>query len=111
MQLDEPLKFDHLLRPVCLPTPGRSFTGLDVRLMTVLPVSYIKIFVFDQGIVTGWGATQEQADVSVTLMEVTVPIHSNEECSQSGYGSSKITENMLCAGYKEGEKDSCQVLS
>lgn len=63
---------------------------------------------FDQGIVTGWGATQEHGDVSVTLMEVTVPIQSNKECRESGYGSSRITDNMLCAGFKEGKKDSCQ---
>lgn len=30
LQLDEVLKFDDLLRPVCLPTPGKSFTGSDV---------------------------------------------------------------------------------
>ncbi|KAJ6643052.1 Trypsin-1 [Pseudolycoriella hygida] len=89
LRLDEVLKFDNLLRPVCLPTPGKSFSGYD-------------------GIVTGWGATQENGDVSVTLMEVTVPIHSNSECRQSGYGSSRITNNMLCAGFKEGQKDSCQ---
>lgn len=63
---------------------------------------------FHQGIVTGWGATQEHGDVSVTLMEVTVPIQSNKECRQSGYGASRITDNMLCAGFKEGKKDSCQ---
>lgn len=38
-----------------------------------------------------------------------VPILSNSECRKSGYGSSRITDNMLCAGYKDGQKDSCQV--
>lgn len=89
LQLNEAVKFDNVLRPVCLPTPGRSFTGLD-------------------GIVTGWGATSEHGDVSDTLMEVTVPIQSNDDCKKSGYGESRITENMLCAGFKEGKKDSCQ---
>lgn len=41
-------------------------------------------------------------------MEVTVPIQSNKECRESGYGASRITDNMLCAGFKEGKKDSCQ---
>lgn len=44
-------------------------------------------------------------DVSNTLQEVTVPIMSNKECKETGYSASRITDNMLCAGYKEGQKD------
>lgn len=44
-------------------------------------------------------------------MEVIVPIQSNKECRESGYGATRITDNMLCAGFKEGKKDSCQVLN
>lgn len=108
LQLDEVLKFDNLLRPVCLPTQGKSFTGSDVSNLCFL---YHKITEkeFVQGIVTGWGAIQEHGDVSDTLMEVTVPIQSNVECRKSAYGASRITDNMLCAGFKEGKKDSCQV--
>lgn len=51
----------------------------------------------------------ESGDISVNLQEVTVPILSNAECRKTGYGQNRITENMLCAGYKEGKKDSCQV--
>lgn len=54
-------------------------------------------------------ATLESGDISVNLQEVTVPILSNSECRKSGYGSSRITDNMMCAGFKDGEKDSCQV--
>lgn len=50
-----------------------------------------------------------QGQISNTLQEVSVPILSNTECRKSGYGSTRITDNMLCAGYKDGEKDSCQV--
>lgn len=58
---------------------------------------------------TGWGAVQEHGDISVNLQEVTVPIMSNRDCRRSGYGATRITDNMLCAGIKEGGKDSCQV--
>lgn len=32
----------------------------------------------------------------------------NSACRKTGYGN-KITSNMVCAGYLEGMKDSCQV--
>jgi len=61
--------------------------------------------------VTGWGAIREGGMVSQTLQEVTVPILSNAECRATKYPERKITDNMLCAGYSEGGKDSCQVRS
>lgn len=51
----------------------------------------------------------ESGDISVNLQEVTVPILSNSECRKTAYGSSRITDNMMCAGFKDGDKDSCQV--
>lgn len=51
----------------------------------------------------------EQGDISTNLQEVIVPILSNVECKKTGYGASRITDNMLCAGFKDGQKDSCQV--
>lgn len=47
-------------------------------------------------------------EVSNTLQQVVVPILSNLDCKNSAYSSTRITDNMLCAGFKEGKKDSCQ---
>uniref|UniRef100_A0A3Q3EKI3 Serine protease 27-like n=1 Tax=Labrus bergylta TaxID=56723 RepID=A0A3Q3EKI3_9LABR len=58
--------------------------------------------------VTGWGTIQTDGEdlfIVFTLQEVSVPIVSNTQCSQS-YAS--ITSNMICAGLEEGGKDSCQ---
>jgi secreted trypsin-like serine protease len=55
--------------------------------------------------VTGWGTTTEGGNSSTTLMEVSLPVVSNDECNRS-YGI--ITDNMLCAGLAEGGVDSCQ---
>lgn len=41
------------------------------------------------------------------LQCVEVPVLSDKECENSYSG--KITERMVCAGYLEGGKDSCQV--
>lgn len=56
-------------------------------------------------VVTGWGTTAEGGSAATKLMEVSVPIVSNDQCNRA-YGI--VTDNMLCAGYQEGGKDSCQ---
>lgn len=68
-----------------------------------------KTFAGDKAIVTGWGAIREGGPVSSVLREVIVPIISNAECRNMKYPARKITDNMLCAGYQQGGKDSCQV--
>lgn len=63
-----------------------------------------------KAVVAGWGRTDESKAPSNELRKVQVPILSLEDCRQnSGYVSSRITDNMMCAGYHEGQKDSCQV--
>jgi trypsin len=56
--------------------------------------------------VTGWGKTVEGGVKSATLLKVSVPVTSHEDCNTQ-YGG-RITPRMLCAGFKFGGKDSCQ---
>ncbi|XP_076041679.1 trypsin-1-like [Oratosquilla oratoria] len=58
-------------------------------------------------VVTGWGALTEGGSSPSTLMKVTVPIVTDEECRKS-YGTNEIEDSMICAGYTEGGKDACQ---
>ncbi|MBF0369789.1 MAG: serine protease [Magnetococcales bacterium] len=57
--------------------------------------------------VIGWGNTQGtgQANYPDALQEVQVPLVTNDACN-NGYNG-QITDNMLCAGYDDGGKDSC----
>ncbi len=60
------------------------------------------------GTVIGWGALYEDSNggaLSYDLQQVELPIVSEEECANSM--GRMITENMLCAGYKQGGKDAC----
>lgn len=33
----------------------------------------------------------------------------NDECKKTNYNAKMITDNMMCAGYEQGQKDACQV--
>jgi trypsin len=58
--------------------------------------------------VIGWGVTREgYFRLPEKLQKVDVPNVSQKDC-QASYGVDRITESMICAGYKEGLKDSCQ---
>lgn len=62
------------------------------------------------GTVTGWGRTGESKPPSNEMRKVEVPIISIEDCRKnSGYVPTRITDDMMCAGYNSGQKDSCQV--
>jgi hypothetical protein len=60
--------------------------------------------------VTGWGNRAANppggSDFPAALHEVEVPVITNAACN-TAYGGS-ITDNMLCAGFDTGGKDSCQ---
>ncbi|XKL66669.1 hypothetical protein PGB90_010089 [Kerria lacca] len=92
LKLDTQVRFDtpHI-QPACLPSSEkRNYTGL-------------------MGTVTGWGRTGESKPPSNEMRKVEVPIISIEDCRKnSGYVPTRITDDMMCAGYNSGQKDSCQ---
>lgn len=63
--------------------------------------------------VMGWGNTDTEApSFPQKLREVNVPLYNRAQCitdyTQEGAEESGITDQMLCAGFVEGGKDSCQ---
>ncbi len=63
---------------------------------------------FDRDVVLGWGTTSYSGTPSDILLEVLLPIWNRTEC-QAVY-TQPISDLQLCAGYKQGGKDSCQVI-
>uniref|UniRef100_A0AAY5KLA4 Peptidase S1 domain-containing protein n=1 Tax=Esox lucius TaxID=8010 RepID=A0AAY5KLA4_ESOLU len=90
LRLSSPVTFTDFIRPVCLAASGSAVNnGADVWL-------------------TGWGNINEGVSLPPpgTLQEVEVPVVGNRECDCL-YGG-RITDNMLCAGFLQGGKDTCQ---
>jgi len=98
-------RYDNDLALLRLETPARLNSGVQI----IHPMTE-SVAIDDDALplfatVTGWGRTAEDGQLSDQLMEVQVPIISNELCNVS-YGI--ITETMLCAGYENGGYDACQ---
>lgn len=89
---------------------GQPAGGLPVA--TIAPVAAdIGTLAGIMSTVTGWGNRAGQpdpggTDFPETLHQVDLPIISDSHCRLT-YGTN-LTDNMLCAGYDEGGKDSCQ---
>ncbi|XP_011164033.2 serine protease filzig isoform X2 [Solenopsis invicta] len=92
LELESPVKFDEHIVPICMPEDGIDFTG---RFATV----------------TGWGRLKYNGGVPSVLQEVQVPIMENSVCQemfQTADHVKRIVDSFLCAGYANGQKDSCE---
>ena len=57
--------------------------------------------------VSGFGTLASGVDLPTVLMQVSVPVVSQDSC-KNAYGSRRIHDSMICTGLEEGGKDSCQ---
>ncbi|PSN30529.1 hypothetical protein C0J52_27372 [Blattella germanica] len=93
LELESPVAFDKHIVPICMPKDKEDFTG---RMATV----------------TGWGRLKYGGGVPNLLQEVQVPVIENAVCQEMFHtaGHNKVILNsFLCAGYANGQKDSCEV--
>ena len=84
-----------------------SFTtgkALSLQVFNLLKISVTRALT----LWLGWGATSYGGELSPVLLEALLPITSQEQCEKS-YPRLEISDSQLCAGYKEGGRDSCQV--
>jgi trypsin len=83
-----------------------KFRTIDLnRVEIAIPTSDEKINVWT----SGWGTTSEGSyTLPKILNKVEVPLVSTEECNSTAAYNGDITDRMICAGLKDGGKDSCQ---
>ena len=90
LRLDRPATLNKRVNTICLPKHEYQFpTGTMCT-------------------ITGWGTTQEGGNASPFLMQAKVPIVDRQACRHNQSYGGKITENMICAGLRQGGVDSCQ---
>uniref|UniRef100_A0A8C9AGT8 Serine protease 22 n=1 Tax=Prolemur simus TaxID=1328070 RepID=A0A8C9AGT8_PROSS len=94
VRLEHPIQFSERILPICLPDPSVHLPA-DTDCWIV-----------------GWGSVQDGVPLHhpQTLQKLKVPIIDWETCSRlywRGAGQGAITEDMLCAGYLEGQRDAC----
>ncbi|XP_051520829.1 mannan-binding lectin serine protease 1 isoform X1 [Myxocyprinus asiaticus] len=107
VKLSQAVVLSELVRPVCLPRPGKE--GHELKPNTL-------------GVVAGWGIntantssstsglTSDSGAVSDLLQYVKLPVVPQDECKASYASRSinyNITSNMFCAGFYEGGRDTC----
>ncbi|KAJ8687184.1 hypothetical protein QAD02_022978 [Eretmocerus hayati] len=93
LELETPIQFDAHIVPICMPDDKTTN------------------FVNKTATVTGWGRLKYNGGVPSVLQEVKVPIMENSVCQDmfiAGGHSKRILESFMCAGYANGEKDSCE---
>ncbi|KAJ9573659.1 hypothetical protein L9F63_009000, partial [Diploptera punctata] len=93
LRLDRPVQYMPHIAPICLPEKGEDFLG-------------------QYGWAAGWGALQAGSRLRPkTLQAVDVPVIDNRMCERwhkSNGINVIIYDEMMCAGYRGGGKDSCQ---
>uniref|UniRef100_A0A8C5JFL8 Coagulation factor IX n=1 Tax=Junco hyemalis TaxID=40217 RepID=A0A8C5JFL8_JUNHY len=90
LELDRPLTFNSYVTPVCL--GSREFTNALLK----------------QGVgtVSGWGRVLFRGRTATTLQVLRVPFVDRPTCLKST--STSILQNMFCAGFPRGGKDTCE---
>ncbi|XP_046404251.1 trypsin-3-like [Ischnura elegans] len=90
LKVSTPFVFSCTVSPIALPAEGEE---LDAGTMVVI---------------SGWGYLSEEGPNAKFLQKVTVPVYDQNECVLAYKTSNGITDQMFCAGVKEGGKDACQ---
>ncbi|XP_023554855.1 coagulation factor IX isoform X2 [Octodon degus] len=90
LELDKPLTLNSYVTPICI--ASREYTNIFLKL--------------GSGYVSGWGRVFNRGRSASILQYLRVPLVDRATCLRSTKFS--IYNNMFCAGYHDGGKDSCQ---
>ncbi|XP_028992204.3 transmembrane protease serine 3 [Betta splendens] len=90
IKLNTSLVFNGYVQPICLPNHKEEFVEGTMCW------------------ISGWGATKDGGESSVSLRSAMVTLISAKTCNRPKVYNGLISSQMICAGYLEGGIDSCQ---
>ncbi|XP_037844800.1 coagulation factor IX isoform X2 [Chlorocebus sabaeus] len=90
LELDEPLVLNSYVTPICI--ADKEYTNIFLK--------------FGSGYVSGWGRVFNKGRSASVLQYLRVPLVDRATCLRSTKFT--IYNNMFCAGFHEGGRDSCQ---
>ena len=115
IRLKEKIGFNSMIWPICLPPSNLDYSVLEGesayvagRFNNNLLGSLCFEFFNTIASIIGWGTTSYSGHPSDILLELLVPIWKMDDCKKSS-NRRPITDKQMCAGYKQGGRDSCQV--
>lgn len=91
LRLAEPISYTAYAIPACLPTR---------------PLAQRELWAVSLHTVSGWGRRSENGPTSHILRQLKVPRIRTQKCKEDS--GVQLTQNMFCAGYIEGQQDSCK---
>lgn len=97
--LERNVEFTDTILPICMPSS---------------PALRSKSYVQTNPFVVGWGKTQEGGQSAEVLMQLMIPVLTNQECREKYakvgryLAQEQFDEAVLCAGHLGGGKDTCQ---
>lgn len=93
VKMDRPVEWNEAVRPLCLPEASGQEDDYTGNMVDII----------------GWGRLQYNGKTASRLREAAVPVISQHQCRhESKYSSEEITDNMICAGFKDAHIDACQ---
>jgi len=97
------------VRPICLPTSGEIGQGKKGEAISSLDEEHDHDAT---ATILGWGHVAPGGPRSKELMRLDLPVFGREKClKMSKYDDDEITEDMICAGFVEGGRDACVVIT
>jgi secreted trypsin-like serine protease len=104
--LDNDIALVRLSSPVTIPNGANNLPWTKTDTIPLVPANVGSLAGVNAW-VTGWGRTSESGSTADQLRKVQLPIIENSVCNNASHYGGRITDNMMCAGYDAGMKDSC----
>lgn len=91
VRLEKAVNYTKFIVPICLPE-----VQFAVDILSLVKLSTV----------SGWGRLSESGPTAAVLQRVELQRIRTQECVE--ISKMNVTENMFCAGFKEGKQDSCK---